>query len=95
MSKCKQDDEFGNNFDENDIQGLQKELKAQSIVSEMQINNYKLTSWIGNEQDSEQESKDQEVQLDDIILLDSDPHNIDDMKINVSEDTLKDSHRRI
>jgi|TARA_B110001450_G_C17558687_1_gene455803 hypothetical protein len=95
LSKCKQDDEFGNNFDENDIQGLQKELKAQSIVSEMQINNYKLTSWIGNEQDSEQESKDQEVQLDDIILLDSDPHNIDDMKINVSEDTLKDSHRRI
>ena len=91
MSKCKQDDEFGNNFDENDIQGLQKELKAQSIVSEMQINNYKLTSWIGNEQDSEQESKDQEVQLDDIILLDSDPHNIDDMKINVSDD----SHRRI
>jgi|TARA_B110001469_G_C9605885_1_gene301236 hypothetical protein len=61
LSKCKQDDEFGNNFDENDIQGLQKELKAQSIVSEMQINNYKLTSWIGNEQDSEQESKDQEV----------------------------------
>jgi hypothetical protein len=61
----------------------------------MQINNYKLTSWIGNEQDSEQESKDQEVQLDYIILLDSDPHNIDDMKINVSEDTLKDSHRRI
>jgi hypothetical protein len=95
LSKCKHDDEFGNNFDENDIQGLQKELKAQSIVSEMQINNYKLTSWIGNEQDSEQESKDQEVQLDDIILLDSDPHNIDDMKINVSEDTLKDSHRRI
>jgi len=91
LSKCKQDDEFGNNFDENDIQGLQKELKAQSIVSEMQINNYKLTSWIGNEQDSEQESKDQEVQLDDIILLDSDPHNIDDMKINVSDD----SHRRI
>ena len=91
MSKCKQDDEFGNNFDENDIQGLQKELKAQSIVSEMQINNYKLTSCIGNEQDSEQESKDQEVHLDDIILLDSDPHNIDDMKINVSDD----SHRRI
>ena len=62
----------------------------------MQINNYKLTSWIGNEQDSEQESKDQEVHLDDIILLDSDPnhshtHNIDDMKINVSDD----SHRRI
>lgn len=61
----------------------------------MQINNYKLTSWIGNEQDSEQESKDQEVQLDDIILLDSDPHNqfnnIDDMKIDVSDD----SHRRI
>lgn len=41
----------------------------------MQINNYKLsngklTSWMGNEQESEQESKDQEVQLDDIILRD-------------------------
>ena len=60
----------------------------------MQINNYKLTSWIGNEQDSEQESKDQEVHLDDIILLDSAHNqfnNIDDMKINVSDD----SHRRM
>ena len=42
LSKCKLDDEFGDGFDEDDMQVLQKELKEQSSISDLQINNYHL-----------------------------------------------------
>ena len=97
LSKCKLDDEFGDGFDEDDMQVLQKELKEQSSISDLQINNYHLKEVEGSmssqaikcdfDNSNHQASKNEAVQLGDInILLDSNAQNIDDMKINVSDD---------
>lgn len=82
LSKCKLDDEGGDGFDEDDMEVLQKELKEQNSMSDMQINNYHLQGVDGSMgsqaqgQDqadfNNQSSKNEPVQLGDInILLDS------------------------
>ena len=47
LSKCKIDDEGGDGFNEDDMVVLQKELKEQNSMSDMQINKYHIQGALG------------------------------------------------